>query len=108
MLTEKQRAATANGVTALNAAARLLNEAVEELYSSPIISNINWARLRRQAKQLSQKADVVNARAVRKHAFSGSPTPSLSSGLPADQPPMFLVSIDGWQVIVHTPPTNLP
>jgi hypothetical protein len=70
MLTEKQRTHTAAGATALNAAAQLLSAAVYELCDSPIISGPDWHRLRRQARHLSQKADKINARAVRKNAFT--------------------------------------
>ena len=69
MLTEKQKAATAKGASALNAAARLLNEAVDELAYSPVISNRDWAVLKNQANRLSQKTDLISARAVRKNAF---------------------------------------
>lgn len=70
MLTPKQKEHTRRGATALNAAARLLMEAVDELVESPVISDSDLARLDREARRLCRKADAVSARAVRKQAFS--------------------------------------
>ncbi len=69
MLTPKQKECTKAGATALNAAARLLNEAVEELLGSPVISNHDLTMLENLAHRLCRKADVINSRAVRKRAF---------------------------------------
>jgi hypothetical protein len=69
MLTQKQKECTKAGATALNAAARLLNEAVEELSTSPVISNHDWCVLANLAPRLCRKADVISSRAVRKNAF---------------------------------------
>ncbi len=69
MLTPQQKECTKAGATALNAAARLLKEAVEELAGSPVISNHDWTVLANLAPRLCHKADVINVRAVRKRAF---------------------------------------
>lgn len=70
MLTPNQVVATRNGATALNAAARLLNEAVDELVESPVISNRDWLALKNRAERLSALSDRVSARAVKKNVFS--------------------------------------